>query len=95
MKHSWWLIQAIVFMCEDALMKYCALNVLDFVVIVNFLLFYGRITYQGVGTFTEVEGNVNSRKYVNILDTYFWPVISRHFPTDEYGDKTVETAKQY
>jgi hypothetical protein len=41
-------------------------------------------TYQGVRTFTEVEGNINSRKYINILDTYLWPVIARHFPTDEY-----------
>jgi protein involved in sex pheromone biosynthesis len=47
-------------------------------------MFRGCITYQGVGTFTEVEGNINSRKYINILDTYLWPVIARHFPTDEY-----------
>ena len=42
------------------------------------------MTYQGVRTFTEAEGNINSRKYINILDTYLWPVIARHFPTDEY-----------
>jgi transposase len=47
-------------------------------------MFWGCITYQGVGTSTEVEGNINSRKYINILDTYLWPVIARHFPTDEY-----------
>ena len=47
-------------------------------------MFWGCITYQGVGTFTEVESNINSRKYINILDTFLWPVIARHFPTDEY-----------
>ena len=47
-------------------------------------MFWGGITYQGVGTFTEGECNINSRKYINILDTYLWPVLARHFPTDEY-----------
>jgi hypothetical protein len=47
-------------------------------------MFWGCITYQGVRTFTKVEGNINSRKYINILDTYLWPVIAGHFPTDEY-----------
>ena len=31
-----------------------------------------------------VNRSVNSRKYINILETYLWPVIARHFPTDEY-----------
>jgi hypothetical protein len=43
-------------------------------------MFWGCITYQGVRTSTEVEGNINSRKYINILDTYLWPGIARHFP---------------
>ena len=47
-------------------------------------MFLGCITYQGVGTVTQVEGNINSRKYINILDTYLWPVIARYFLTDEY-----------
>ena len=47
-------------------------------------MFWGCITYQGVGTCTEVEDNIISRKYINILDTYLWSVIARHFPTDEY-----------
>ena len=33
------------------------------------------ITCQGVGTFTEVDCNINSWKYINILDTYLWPVM--------------------
>jgi len=63
-------------------MKFGDLNVSDFVVAVNFLLC--SVTYQGVRTFTEVEGNINSWKYINILDTYLWPVIAHHFPTYEY-----------
>ena len=47
-------------------------------------MLWGCITYQGVGIFTQVWCNINSRKYINILDTYLWPVIARHFPTDEY-----------
>ena len=47
-------------------------------------MFWGFITYQGVRTFTEVEGNINSWKYINILNTYLLPVIARHFPMDEY-----------
>ena len=47
-------------------------------------MFSGCITYQGVGTFTEVDGNANSRKYINILDTCVWSVNARHFLTDEY-----------
>jgi hypothetical protein len=47
-------------------------------------MFWGCITYQRVGTFTEVEGNINSRKYINILDSYLCPVIARHLPTDKY-----------
>jgi hypothetical protein len=52
-------------------------------------MFWGCITYQGVGTFTEVEGNINSRMYINILDTYLWPVIARHFLTDGLFESTI------
>jgi hypothetical protein len=62
------------------------LNVLDFVLqqspnnLKFSAMFWGFITYQGVRTFTEVEGNINSWKYINILNTYLLPVIARHFP---------------
>ena len=46
-------------------------------------MFWGCIFYQGVGTFAEVEGNINSQKYINILDTYLRPVIACHLTTDE------------
>jgi hypothetical protein len=47
-------------------------------------MFWGCITHEGVGTFTEVDGNIDSQKYINILDTHLWPVIARHFPNNNY-----------
>jgi hypothetical protein len=32
-----------------------------------------------VGTLTPVEGNMNSEKYISVLDDNLWPVIARHF----------------
>ncbi|PJE77336.1 hypothetical protein CI610_03746 [invertebrate metagenome] len=44
------------------------------------VMFWGCITYFGVGTIIPVDGNINSRKYISILDENLWPVIVRHFP---------------
>ena len=32
-----------------------------------------------MGTLTEVEGNINSAKYIGVLDTNLWPVIAKNF----------------
>ncbi|CAC5378507.1 unnamed protein product [Mytilus coruscus] len=45
---------------------------------------WGCISYQGVGTLTKVEGYINADKYISILDDNIWPVIARHFPTNDY-----------
>ena len=37
------------------------------------------ISYYGVGTLTPVEGNMNTEKYISLLDDNVWPVIARHF----------------
>jgi hypothetical protein len=47
-------------------------------------MFWGCISYYGVGTLTPVVGNLNSEKYINILDDNLWPVIAQHFPTSSY-----------
>ena len=47
-------------------------------------MFWGCISYYGVGTLTPVVGNLNSEKYINILDDNLWPVIVQHFPTSPY-----------
>ena len=39
----------------------------------------GCVTFQGVGVLPPVEGNINSEKYINILDTYLWPVVAKNF----------------
>jgi hypothetical protein len=42
----------------------------------------GNVTHEGVGTFNEVDGNINLQKCINFLDTDLWPVIACHFPND-------------
>ena len=48
------------------------------------VMIWGCITYHGVGTLCRVIGNINSEKYVDILDNKLWPVIARHFPDNTY-----------
>jgi hypothetical protein len=45
------------------------------------VMFWGCISYYDVGTLTPVEGNMNSEKYISVLDDNLWPVIARHFHT--------------
>lgn len=40
--------------------------------------------WYGVGTLTDVQGNINSEKYQDILENNLWPVLARHFPTGSY-----------
>lgn len=37
------------------------------------------ITYNGVVTRCLVNGNINTEKYISILETYLWPVNAQHF----------------
>lgn len=48
------------------------------------LMIWACITYDGVGTLTVVEGNVNAQGYINILDNNLWPVVVRHFPAGDF-----------
>jgi len=45
-------------------------------------VFWGCITYEGVGTLVPVDGNINSQNYMQILHAHLWPVVAKHF-----GDK--------
>ena len=38
------------------------------------LMVCGIMTYHGIGLLTFVERNMSSRKYIDTLDTYLWPV---------------------
>ena len=44
----------------------------------------GMYLLVGVGTLTAVEGNVNSAKYIDILDKNLWPVVVWYFERKEY-----------
>ena len=48
------------------------------------LMIWGCTTYEGVGTLTVINGNINAAKYIEIVDNFVWPVIARHFPDDNY-----------
>lgn len=47
-------------------------------------MFWSCVNNEGIGTFTEVGGDINSQKYMNILDTNLEPVVMRRFPNEEY-----------
>ena len=42
------------------------------------LMVWGTMTYYGMGILTFVEGNMNSRKYIDTLDNCLWPVITKY-----------------
>ena len=48
------------------------------------LMIWGCICYDGVGTLTAVEGNINSAKYIDFLDKSLWPVVVWYFEGKEY-----------
>lgn len=45
---------------------------------------WGCVCYDGVGTLTGVEGNINAAKYIDIVDNNLWPVIAAHFTDKPY-----------
>ena len=48
------------------------------------VMFSGCITYSGVGTLVPVNGNINSGKYVDILDRNLRPVVTKNFPNSPW-----------
>ena len=40
-------------------------------------MFWGCISYDGVGTITLVNGNMNSNSYIETLNNNLWPVITK------------------
>ena len=37
----------------------------------------GCITYEGVGTLTVVDGNIDAQKYIKVSDNFVWHVIAQ------------------
>ena len=48
------------------------------------LMIWRCICCDGVGTLTAVEGNINSAKYIDILDKNLWTVVVWYFEGKEY-----------
>ena len=43
-------------------------------------MFCGCISYNCIGTLTLVQGNIDSGKYIEVLDQHLWPLIAKEFP---------------
>ena len=48
------------------------------------LIVWGCVSIHGPGTLTIVKGTIDSEKYVSIIDNFLWPVVSRHFPENNF-----------
>ena len=44
----------------------------------------GSITYYGTGLLAFADGNVNSQKYIDTIEHYLWPVITKHFSNQHW-----------
>jgi hypothetical protein len=44
--------------------------------------FWGCIRYSGVGTITPFDGNLNTEKYISLLENNLWQVVVKHFGND-------------
>ena len=62
------------------------------------VMFWGCLTFEGVGTLGPVEGNINSRKYIEVLDEHLLPVIAKLPPDRAYifqeDNATVHTSRE-
>lgn len=45
---------------------------------------WGCITYRGQGLLTLIDGNMDSEKYIKVLDYNLWPVIAKYFTNNPY-----------
>jgi mannose-6-phosphate isomerase-like protein (cupin superfamily) len=48
------------------------------------LMVWGSITNYGTGLLAFVDGNMNSQKYIDTLEHYLWPVITKHFSNQHW-----------
>jgi hypothetical protein len=47
-------------------------------------MIWGYLSLSGIGTLTDVKGNINSQIYIDVLENNLWPVIARYFADIEY-----------
>lgn len=48
------------------------------------VMVWGCVCLKGVCTLTDVQGNINAQKCLQIIENNIWPVIARHFPNNDY-----------
>jgi len=48
------------------------------------LMIWGCVCNEGIGTLAAVQGNINSVKYIDILENNLWPAIVWYFDDDNY-----------
>lgn len=44
------------------------------------IMIWGCVCIWGIRTLTYVEGNINAKKYIELLNNNLWPVSARHIP---------------
>ena len=52
-------------------------------------MFWGCITYDGIGVLVTVDGNLNSTKYIELLDNSLWIVIVKFLEIDHLFSKMI------
>ena len=57
-------------------------------------MFWGCITYDGIGVLVTVDGNLNSTKYIERLHKSLWPVIVKVFGNRPDDNATPHSFRQ-
>ena len=47
-------------------------------------MFWRCLSCNGIGTLTEIDGNIDSAKYISVLDEFLWPVVVKNFPNKSW-----------
>ena len=47
-------------------------------------MIWGCLSFNGIGTLTDVKENINFQIYIDVLENNLWPVIARYFADSEH-----------
>jgi hypothetical protein len=47
-------------------------------------MIWGCLSFNGIGTLTDVKGNINSHIYIDVLENNLWPVIAQYFTDNKF-----------
>ena len=48
------------------------------------VMIWGCLSFNGIGIWTDVKGNINSQIYIDVLENNLWPVIAQYFTDNKY-----------